>query len=295
MEQDVSFDSTKANKASAQPAPLLIGLTQQSQGRKVDVTAKALEERKKDLLRRFESRQVLNISNNGYGAVLLGVIDQKPALLKLIQPCLKLTDLLEDTGDNESIEKNLQSARSLYGGQMELIKRLDYESSECYVENAQFRRFRLKVNSHLPPIDCELVYPAEKEQIDKERVWKFYIIDETPEIYEKHTTKIIANMPPSNDQWITNILTGEYEKDRLLVDVKGPHGFCIALDYKYSPEMPNCLFHAVAIPRDGSLRTLRDLTAEHIPLLESMVEKGVSLLANILVQRHRSIVWNRIV
>lgn len=110
------------------------------------------------------------------------------------------------------------------------------------------------------------------------------MIDETSEIYHKHTVDIIAGIPESNDQWIRNILGGEYERNRILVDTPGKEGFVLVLDYKYTADMPDSMFHAVAIPRWPGLKTIRDLRAEHVGMLNDMLAVSVSGRSDVLVQ-----------
>ena len=46
-------------------------------------------------------------------------------------------------------------------------------------------------------------------------------------------------------------------------------------DYDYDFNMPNYKFHALAIPANPRLRTIRDLNKDHVPMLRNIMSHTV--------------------
>ena len=101
--------------------------------------------------------------------------------------------------------------------------------------------------------------------------------------------EFISLYDANKDKWIYNILDGLAEQDKILyIDNK-----CIIIPtYTWSSPTtedlkinPSCLdkLHILAIPFDRSIRCIRDLTFEHIPLLKHMKELTLKTINNLYV------------
>jgi m7GpppX diphosphatase len=98
--------------------------------------------------------------------------------------------------------------------------------------------------------------------------------------------EFLSNRPIEKDQWIYNILDGLKEQDKIIYNSKSGletelestlHDFLIIPTYVWYGEIMDKL-HLLAVPFDKSIRSLRDLTAEHIPLLNFMKEKTFEVI-----------------
>lgn len=106
------------------------------------------------------------------------------------------------------------------------------------------------------------------------------------ETFEEYN-EFISLYDANKDKWIYNILDGLAEQDKILyIDNK-----CIIIPtYTWSSPTtedlkinPSCLdkLHILAIPFDRSIRCIRDLTFEHIPLLKHMKELTLKTINNL--------------
>ena len=49
-------------------------------------------------------------------------------------------------------------------------------------------------------------------------------------------------------------------------------------DYDYDFNMPDVRFHALAIPENSRLQTVRDLNQDHLPMLRNIMAQSVIIL-----------------
>lgn len=142
--------------------------------------------------------------------------------------------------------------------------------------------------------NAELVFPASERQISRAMPSpSMSMVYETPEIYQAVTKPFIDNIVASGSlSWLKNIVEIKKEKERLLHD---GDGWILNIDTKWRTH-PDTL----AVPRDewiqhkstmdlyclGILKTdnvasLRDLTAEHLPILRDMQEMGPNIIEKV--------------
>ena len=75
-------------------------------------------------------------------------------------------------------------------------------------------------------------------------------------------------------QWVYNILEGRSEAERVVYRDEDPlTGFVLIPDLKWDTKDLNNLY-LVAVVRRRDILSLRDLTAEHIPLLRHIMTSG---------------------
>jgi m7GpppX diphosphatase len=98
--------------------------------------------------------------------------------------------------------------------------------------------------------------------LTKEKLFCRQTKAETYEEYEE----IIKTRDPSKDQWIYNIITGAAEQENILYR---NDEIIIIPDYSWNT-MAITYMHMLTFPTNMTLKTIRSLRAEHIPLLKLM-------------------------
>lgn len=78
----------------------------------------------------------------------------------------------------------------------------------------------------------------------------------------------------SNFQWVYNILDGKSETERVIFEDKDPEvGFTLIPDLKWNAKQIVDLY-CLALVRPRGIKSLRDLTQKHLPLLKNVLDKG---------------------
>jgi len=95
------------------------------------------------------------------------------------------------------------------------------------------------------------------------------------ETYEEYL-KSLQKRDPNKDKWIYNIIDGSSEQEQILHRDET----CIVIP-TYMWDSTNIdKLHILCLPTDISLRSIRSLTAEHIPLLEHMKKVTLETIKN---------------
>ncbi|XP_013418826.1 m7GpppX diphosphatase [Lingula anatina] len=122
-------------------------------------------------------------------------------------------------------------------------------------------------------IKATLIYPATSKHISKYTEQDVYVVRETAEDYRNITLPYIQ-AEQFSIQWVYNILDKKKEAERIVFeDVDPETGFILLPDMKWDCKQVNDLY-LVAICHTRGLRSLRDLTRDHLPLLKNILEKG---------------------
>jgi len=116
------------------------------------------------------------------------------------------------------------------------------------------------------------------------------LVRETPALYAASHAPLIAAAAPAALSWVHRILALEYEVERLLVD--SPGAFLLNSDPKWSthprgdraswrdhPAVRDLYCLAVVHRRD--VASIRDLRAEHLPLLRVIRSEGMATIASV--------------
>ncbi|PIA18226.1 scavenger mRNA decapping enzyme [Coemansia reversa NRRL 1564] len=119
-----------------------------------------------------------------------------------------------------------------------------------------------------------LVFPATEKHINKYRRQHRKWIRETPELYRQVTRPFIYSQPQSRIQWVYNILSKVDEADRIVYEDPDPlNGFVILPDLKWDNSTAANMY-LVAIIHRYDIKSLRDLTEIHLPLLKNIRSKA---------------------
>jgi m7GpppX diphosphatase len=135
------------------------------------------------------------------------------------------------------------------------------EKKELVLSNDVYNTYDAKLSASGKLIECTDIKQKEKD----------YII--VPETYSEYLD-IISKYDFTQDQWVYNILEGKSEQENVLYkDDK----IIIMADYKWN-KYDTLKMHLLTFSMDQSLRSIRDLTAEHISLLQHIKTKTLAVI-----------------
>jgi len=148
------------------------------------------------------------------------------------------------------------------------------------------RRSGASLTNYMGAFKVELISPASERQVQRARPKPGVVmVEETPELYEKVTKPYIQSIVESGSlSWIENVVTGKKERERLLlekddyilnVDTKWrshPDANTVPRSEWYGDESVAGLY-CLAIVKDGSIASLRDLRSQHLPMLRSILSE----------------------
>lgn len=78
-------------------------------------------------------------------------------------------------------------------------------------------------------------------------------------------------------EWVYNVLEGKKEVDRILFkDLDPVTGFLLAKDFKWNSQIES--LHVTALVMDRTIKSLRDLNASHLPLLENIRSNSLATI-----------------
>ncbi|KAK7093810.1 m7GpppX diphosphatase-like [Littorina saxatilis] len=123
--------------------------------------------------------------------------------------------------------------------------------------------------------DCKatMIYPATAKHIAKYSEHDAFIVRETPHLYQT-VTKPCLDVNKFSVQWVHNILEKKTEADRIVFEDPDPEtGFILLPDMKWNRTDLDSLY-LVAIVHKHGVHSMRHLTAQHLPLLKNVLEKG---------------------
>jgi m7GpppX diphosphatase len=127
----------------------------------------------------------------------------------------------------------------------------------------------IQVNTCYPASEMEIKKAASPRKVLVRETWAMYMADLYPTLESQAT--------PSSLRWIYNILDGQSEQDRVWFRVEGEDGFLILPDYKWNVEIRELLYCTI-LPFRRGIRTIRDLKASHLPMLQHMREATEEML-----------------
>ena len=145
-----------------------------------------------------------------------------------------------------------------------------------------------------PAFNLEVIAPASEKQIARSRPQPGVLIEETPQLYRDAVKPYIDGMDPRSISWIGNVLNMSKERERVLFnDPNKEDGFLLNIDTKWkSHPDPNLAvgdeavkatwkghkavrdLYCLAICHRTDVKSLRDLTAAHLPLLKRILKVG---------------------
>nr|XP_022910498.1 m7GpppX diphosphatase [Onthophagus taurus] len=140
--------------------------------------------------------------------------------------------------------------------------------------NNIYGNYEYLVNGSLNCLKAIIVHPATDREIQKYSISTFHIVNETGELYKEVVLPIVEKKCDNNLEWVYNILDHKCEADRIIYEDSDPKiGFVLLPDLKWNGTTLDNLY-LIAIVKVRGLKSLRDLTEEHLPLLRNVMTNG---------------------
>lgn len=195
----------------------------------------------------FKLQEVLSTNAQLKSVTLLGTIDDSSALVVISRA------QIPDTSKGLPIEDvKLLESNDIYSWALATMKQ--------NLEDA-------------PAAKVDVVWPATETHIAKYRPSKPRCIVETPEMYDTVVKPYIETMLGDRIQWVKAILFEGAEADRVIYRDDDPEtGFVLLPNSKWDGKTVESLYLLVLVKRED-LRSIRDLTTEHLPLLENIKDQ----------------------
>ncbi|KAG5897333.1 hypothetical protein JTB14_030219 [Gonioctena quinquepunctata] len=143
--------------------------------------------------------------------------------------------------------------------------------NDIYGEYKYFPTFELS------SFKTTIIHPATEKHIQKFSAHRSYLVDETPKIYSDIILPCLSD-EESHLQWVYNILEHKSEVDRIFFEDTDPeNGFVMVPDLKWNGENIDTLYFLVIVNKHN-IKSLRDLTSDHLPLLRNIKHKGIEAI-----------------
>ncbi|DAZ94811.1 TPA: hypothetical protein N0F65_002424 [Lagenidium giganteum] len=157
---------------------------------------------------------------------------------------------------------------------------LDSLSLKQILNNDIYSTYMGDVDREYKPFKVNLIFPASQAHIQKHSSQKFHMVVETKELYEQVTLPYIQSIPTAKIEWVYNILDHKTESERIIVENRHPtDGFILLPDFKWTDVKNIDSLYCLAICNDRSVRSLRDLTGAHLPLLRNIRDESLQAIA----------------
>ena len=128
-------------------------------------------------------------------------------------------------------------------------------------------------------VKCDIIHPATDKHLNKYRSSPPHLIVETPALYRVVTRPHLKEEQFSL-QWVYNVLEHKEDVERIIYEDTDPAtGFILAPDSKWSGKSVSNLYCLAIVHRKG-IKSLRDLTSAHLPLLRNIKEGATMALKN---------------
>ncbi|XP_048199638.1 m7GpppX diphosphatase [Perognathus longimembris pacificus] len=177
----------------------------------------------------------------------------------------------EESGDGEDAVVILEKTPF----QVDQVAQLLTGSPELQLQfsNDIYSTYHLFPPKQLSDIKTTVVYPATEKHLQKYLRQDLLLVRETGEDYKNITLPHLESQSLSI-QWVYNILDKKAEADRIVFENPDPSdGFVLIPDLKWNQQQLDDLY-LIAICHRRGIRSLRDLTPEHLPLLRNILREG---------------------
>ncbi|XP_026948764.1 CMP-N-acetylneuraminate-beta-galactosamide-alpha-2,3-sialyltransferase 4 isoform X1 [Sagmatias obliquidens] len=139
--------------------------------------------------------------------------------------------------------------------------------------NDIYSTYHLFPPRQLSDVKTTVVYPATEKHLQKYLHRDLRLVRETGDNYKNITLPHLESQSLSI-QWVYNILDRKAEADRIVFENPDPSdGFVLIPDLKWNQQQLDDLY-LIAICHRRDIKSLRDLTPEHLPLLRNILQEG---------------------
>ncbi|XP_016059934.1 PREDICTED: m7GpppX diphosphatase isoform X1 [Miniopterus natalensis] len=177
----------------------------------------------------------------------------------------------ESSGDGEDAIVILEKTPF----QVEQVAQLLTSSPELQLQfsNDIYSTYHMFPPRQLSDVKTTVVYPATEKHLQKYLRQDLHLVRETGGDYKNVTLPYLESQSLSI-QWVYNILDKKAEADRIVFENPDPSGgFVLIPDLKWNQQQLDDLY-LIAICHRRGIRSIRDLTAEHLPLLRNILQEG---------------------
>lgn len=163
--------------------------------------------------------------------------------------------------------------------QQEALSELFSESDlKLHMKNDIYSTYRVFAPRNLNEIKATVVCPASQKHLQKYQRQERFLVEETPEDYSS-ITELHLQEQSFSLQWVYNILEKKAEVDRIVFEDPDPQtGFILLPDFKWNQKQVDDLY-LIAICHQRNIKSLRDLRAQHLPLLLNVLHRGTEIIS----------------
>ncbi|XP_004714249.1 m7GpppX diphosphatase [Echinops telfairi] len=159
--------------------------------------------------------------------------------------------------------------------QVEQVSQLLRGSPDLQLQfcNDIYSTYHLFPPRQLSDVKTTVVYPATEKHLQKYLRQDLRLIRETGDNYRNVTLPHLESQSLSI-QWVYNILEKKAEANRIVFENPDSlNGFVLIPDLKWNQQQLDDLY-LIAICHRRGIKSLRDLTPEHLPLLRNILREG---------------------
>lgn len=143
--------------------------------------------------------------------------------------------------------------------------------------NDIYGNFLCVTDPEVNQLKVTIIYPATEKHISKYSAHARFLLEETADDYRSVTLPHLEQEQLSLE-WLYNILEHRKEKDRIVFeDPSDEVGFILLPDLKWDGKTLEQLY-LLALVRPKGIKSLRDLTPGHLPLLRNIREGGIKAI-----------------
>jgi len=180
----------------------------------------------------------------------------------------------ENEGEKKSAVLIFEKTPFHYDDLVKLMKDNEQKFKTDFI-NDVYHKYTIEARSACNDIKLQFVYPATPLHIKKYSKKEFRLISET---YHRYKTIVRPYIEEKqlDPQWVYNIIDGKSERDRILLETEQ---FIVLPDIMWDGKAIESL-HTLALVKPHHIGSIRDLKAEHIPMLESVLEKTTDFISS---------------
>lgn len=143
--------------------------------------------------------------------------------------------------------------------------------------NDVYGNFLCLADPEINQLKVTIIYPASEKHIVKFSAQPKHLLEETARDYQTVTLPHLEREQLSLE-WLYNVLEHRKEQDRIVFeDPSDETGFILLPDLKWDGKTLEQLY-LLALVRPRGIKSLRDLTGEHLPLLRNIKERGTEAI-----------------
>nr|QBK88461.1 MAG: uncharacterized protein LCMiAC01_01380 [Mimivirus LCMiAC01] len=142
------------------------------------------------------------------------------------------------------------------------------KSNTKVLQNERMSKYDCIFNSNG---EVSIIWPALDKDMKSATTKQFVKVLETSLMYKNN---ISPNISVANAKWMYNILNGVSEQERIIYQ---DQYFILMPDIKWNENDIDFL-HCLAILKDKTLHSIRDLNSSHLPMLKHIYTKGLDII-----------------